>query len=652
MQRTIDRLSGAFAFLRDHRLELWLTIAVVVVAAARLLYFRTLHLDLEGAFKGVLPTILADPPWSEPEFASDFPNGEAELARSLAYLVFPIAAKLGIDAMLVMKVMFALEVVALIAAALVATRLLNPKEPPAAGWLVALFLFGSYAANASLARWAHPYYGSVYNYATGLGMAGAALLIVGRRHRLGSLCLALAVAVHPVIGFFFCAFAGTAILADLGRYHLRQLVEAALIIVLLDGAWFAFSMHDAEIASGALDSQLFIGLTRIMGYHWYPISMGIFTTLHYERLFPFAAFVLLLIHYLYGEDYRLTGLKRQMAAGFLSLSALTAIGILASEYSGWPLIIKLALHRASGVILLLGLVFVVPGLWRDFKAGARWRGLLALVALICVFFTKNGFPLALAVCLVLPTVIDAIRARRWSERDMVLGLALAVVAAMVALIAAAGLLRGWNTDAYTGVASMAMLPGWALAVVALVVVLLKPLRLPAAGLATLAVAAFAWSPQVRYLNTPAQAAKARDYLAVQRWARANTSPGTIFAPDPVHAYGWREYSHRPSFGSVREWLYAGWIYNTHPATIEEGVRRFEALGLKIDDYLAIEDPAAARSNIYRDVRKNYYSLGADWFSRIHDQFGVQYFIFEKEHRKAPPPIPVVFENAAYYVGKP
>ena len=121
-------------------------------------------------------------------------------------------------------------------------------------------------------------------------------------------------------------------------------------------------------------------------------------------------------------------------------------------------------------------------------------------------------------------------------------------------------------------------------------------------------------------------------------------------PDPVHAYGWREVSQRPSFGSVREWLYGCFVYNTRQDVFDEGMRRFAAFGLDLGTYRSME-PDAARAQINKDLRSKYYGADGEWFASIRKTFGVTHFVFDKTNMTSPSSIPVVYENAGYVVGR-
>ena len=148
-------------------------------------------------------------------------------------------------------------------------------------------------------------------------------------------------------------------------------------------------------------------------------------------------------------------------------------------------------------------------------------------------------------------------------------------------------------------------------------------------------------------------AKARAYADVEHWAKTHTPRGTLFMPDPMHNYGWRQGSERPSYGSLREWLYTGWLYNSRRDVFQEGVQRFEALGLKLDDYyrMDLKKRNSAGGKLYNDVTAVYYGKDTGVFEGIYKLRDVQYFVFDKSKLTHPPVLPIAYQNSYYIVAR-
>jgi hypothetical protein len=622
----------------------------VAMAAAALWIFRTANLAEAGAFFGYSPAGLADPVRFSPEFlAKDFPGGEDELLKSLPMLLYPLVGSLGISGIALFKVMMPLEIAAVVIGSYIATRLLRPGSTPIGALLVGLCLFAGSFVNFSLARWGHPSFGTPYNFAYGLGLVGTAFLITGKA-RWGALLMALAFMVHPLIALLMLMFAGSAILSDFRRYQKRSLIEAAGIFTAAAGAWIVFSMRDAGVTGSEIPADLYIGLTRIMSFHWYPVTLGVFGRLLVDTIVPYTSFCLLLVVYLYDKKDRLAGLERQLAAGFLGMVLVTISGILISEYSGVPALIKLALHRASSIFLMMGIIVIIPGLWRDVAKGDLLRGTFALAALIMPFATLRGIPSLIALAVAVPALVQSVSENPRSQRSLVYLSSLVVFSVVAAWLWHKGF-PGWRLfDAYTGARAIGSLEAWQIAVVVGLAAIGLLLRQPAVLLVLVGLCAVYWSPSVRSFKTEAALRLGQDYLAVQTWARTATEPGSIFMPDPGHSYGWREGSQRPSFGAVREWLQNSFMYNSRKVIFDEGLKRFAEFGLPLDEYLHM-DPNLARGEIVRDVRSRYYNAPKEWFAGIHERYGVEYFVFERARLKGASPLPVAYENESYIVGR-
>jgi hypothetical protein len=189
------------------------------------------------------------------------------------------------------------------------------------------------------------------------------------------------------------------------------------------------------------------------------------------------------------------------------------------------------------------------------------------------------------------------------------------------------------------------------ALLVIAMALRQRMPLPMILLPALAISAVIWGRSLDEFSSPQLRAKAHDYLAAQQWAHDNTPVGTLFMPDPVHFYGWRDASLRPSFGNAREWLYSGWLYNSRKAVFDSGVDRLHALGLSEGRYINLngERPIDRQRELYADLRKAYYSLDLSGFTSLAQKYGIGYFVIDKNFRTQVP-LSVVFENSNYLIG--
>ena len=627
-----------------------LSFAACIMGIVAVVYYRSLDYDLAGALYGWSPTSLIRDFWFTPSFQSvDYPGGETEAFKSLALQGFPLLSSLGIGAKAVLAIMTAIEALSLAIGGAVATILLNRHANLSSALITGLLLLGSTIASPNLVRWGHPYYGSAYNYAYGFGLAGVALLLT-RAPKLGAALLGISIAIHPILGVLFCIFAMFGILSDPQHFSVRSLPRAAALFLLFSLPWLAWSMRDASLSGAAIPADAYVAITRMMSYHWFPISGGVFGRIAYERFVPFLSFLLLCTIYLF-HDYRsITSLERRVAAGMLGGLAVTFLGVLASEYSNTPLFVKLALGRESSVLLLVGTLFVVPGLVSDVMKASLSRAVPVAALLVAAFRFPYGVPAAPALWLGIVVVFDdVVRGNRSVRTVSVAGMVLIVLGVLVWLMMA-GHLLGLQDSRYTGLSYILNVTSLALAALLIVG------RFIGSGLAipvALAAATVLWAPALSPIQDDLTRDRAKAYLEVELWAKGHTQPGTLFAPDPAHAYGWREYSERPSFGSVREWLYAGWAYNSRADIFREGLARFAFIGMNLDEATERErmEPDYGKSALLIDVQNKYYNLPARWFWEASRRYHIQYFVLDKSLAGNIEGLTTVYENQFYSVRK-
>lgn len=632
---------------RPDLLEQLICFSILVAAGALIVWFRSQNLVEDGAYHGYLPSALVDPSALRPS-TSNFPSGEIELLKSLPMNIYPILGSLGVSGGIVFRLMLALEVISLATGAYFAVRSINPRAGYVGATLVALCMISSNWLNSDISRWGHPYYGSVYNYAYGFGLAGIALIVVGRPLRSG-LMLGFATATHPILGFFFSVFAACGMIINFPRYKVADLLQAALAVAIVGGAWLVYAAGGAQISGNSVPASDFISLTRMMSFHWYPVDIQVFTTRSYETFVPFLSFCALLIFYLRDDRLISSVVRRQLAAGFIALVLLTIFGVVASEFLHLPFLIKLALHRASLIILILGSIVVIPGLWIDLAGGRRLRAFVATLILLLPFVTPNGVPIGWTMALLLVVLIES-RLDRNPSPGLVALVCLLGLAAVMVWLSMNGYLSSYTNDAYTALTALFSPRGAALLIAAILLSTIA--RRTTFMLVALGLLACFWTPSVRAFKSDTELKIARDYLAVQEWARRSTAPQSLFVPDPVHSYGWREYSHRASFGSVREWLYAGWIYDTKSQYFDDGQHRLAAFDIDWRKYAAMTNlvsyERSAALNV--ELREKYYNFGAQWFYQLKHDFGAEYFVFDRRYVKAPVTLPIVYQNDSFIVG--
>lgn len=618
----------------------WLVL--LALAGAAVTWFRVEHLTEAATLYGYEPSGLVRPVWVRPEFAADFPGGEANTLGSLAGQAYRILGFLPLSKHVIVSLMIFAEFCTLAAGAFFASRAVDRSAPAWIGLATALLLTTGVIVNADLARWNHPLYGYAYVMAYGLGLLGFAA-ILSQRPIAAGLAIGVAGAIHPIITLFFGLAMGVAALLDLRRLGIVRLAVGGALAALIAGGWTLAMYGGSDVAVAEVDPAFYIDMVRLMNYHWFPFTLGVFGQVAYERLMPFVGFLVLFVSLL---DLRAPK-DRQVAAAVGLLVLVAIAGAVLSE-SGNPLVIKLALHRASLIALFIAATLVVPRLLAAAVSGSSARATLSAVLLLETYFRANGVPVWLCLLFAFLVIFEE-REQGW-KRLRWPGAAIVVAGAVIVAVAASGWTPSVTTEPTIGLDTFFKPLFLAALTIALAA---RYLRQPALLAGAFLLAALPWTPAVSPINANALD-QARAYLGVQEWARDNTASDALFMTDPGHAYGWRENSERPSFGTSREWLFTGWGYDTRADMMREGLRRAASLGLDVRSYIELDrtDPGNAKNILSMDATRLYHEKDADWFRTMAAEYGIDYFVFDKQQSDHMPSLPVAFENQRYAILAP
>jgi hypothetical protein len=628
--------------------------------ACAVTYFRVRNLDLEAALSGLSPEQIAllvhRPGW----FGRDFPSGALEGLKSAVFQAYPLAYAAGLDITSVWAAMILLEVIVLMGAVFLVVRLLFPGTGILLPAGSALFICTSSLLTPDIARFMFPYYGWNYGFASAGLLVTATLCLRGRLAACAVIWVALAT-VHPIMALFAAIFCAAVIggqwLSSRGP-GLLELVAPAVIGVLGGGAWLFWVAGQGTISGGQVDPQWFVALTRAQNYHWYPLYLGVFGDDHHAHFLPLLATLALTVWALGVAARQDRWLAGDAAAGLAALMVAMVLGVLISMFFAFPLLIKLALHRAGQAAVTIGAVFIFHALWRDLTRGKAPERAFAAMLLLLPFQSAVGLVPGL-VCARL--ALAAIRARRPSAMSpWLLGaLALGVLAlSLVAFYWSQGFAAGVPVARYSGITWQLVLAGGVAALAPPAFRYFGHSRLAGpevragALLALLAAVALFTTPRFDPLANDTVRARAQNALTAQLWARENTAVGSLFMVDPSLGYMWRDKSHRPSFGTVREWLLISIMYNSRAELLEEGMRRYEALGVPRPTWLLTSTERFMPTLLARlqgDAEKAFDRLGKGGFERLAASYGIAYVVFDRRRMKGELPLPVVYENADFAI---
>ncbi|MGE0775015.1 MAG: hypothetical protein AB7L36_08270 [Sphingomonadaceae bacterium] len=577
--------------------------------------------------------------------ANDFPSGEATILRSSIGQLYHLLGQFSDSHD---RVLIALLVLIEVAALMLGAFLLCRRLGALPVWTAiggAVLLASGTLASADLARWFHPVYANVYNFAYAAGFIAIAATL-DRRMVVAGLSIGLAATFHPAIALFFGLAAAAAVLTRLRQYSLAGLVGGAIAAAIVFGGWYLIAIRGAVI-SGGIDRQLFTDLTRLMGSHWFPVSLSVFGDRAWETLLPSVALLLAFVASLRLRDAPSSATDRQMLAAVVALMLVAAAGVVVSMVSTDPALLKLAMHRASLIALLLAGALLVP---RLLALAAEGPVLLAIVAgglVLMPYWRSHGIPVAGAA--IFAVGVLAFQRGTLARLDRAaISVALFATAVIVLALAVAGHVGAVLTDTTAAIGIMRS-SFFVLAVLALAVARL--LRAPVVLAGAVAIGLWVWVPQADPMRPVEDRQRAQAFLDAQLWANRNTPPDRVFMLDPTMRYGWRQYSARPSFGVMREWLYSGWLYDTDPAVMAEGLRRARLLGLDLETYteIARTDVIRAYNLLMADAARLFYGRDASALSAIARDNGISYVLMDKAKIVSRPALPVAFENEAFLI---
>lgn len=586
-------------------------------------------------------------------FAADFPSGIAAYRMSSFMQLYVFAARLGIDLELLIPWVIHFEIVLLGIGAAFLFRTLAPKLPYVVMAIFALIVVEGSVRDMELARFGGGFYqGLYYNVADGLRFLGLAMLF-RKQIFVAAVALGVSFTVHPVMAGMAGIFAVPYILAIGRRFSTRRWLGAGATFVLIAGGWFVFRFQSAEVASGGIAADSWTALVRMFSYHWYPVDIGVFARLHERYILPLLCLVSLAALYLprviQGHAERLG-----VIWGMVLLGGLACAGVLISEFSSQPFLIKLALHRASDMLIVVSLLIVVAGLSGEAFEGRLFESALGGALLLSPLMnTLVAFPLVPTLALI---GLNACRAR-WDGENGRFLVALASMFMLLVTVSSYYVMGVPKPLAYVGDDLLWMVSGAFLVVWVLRWswgklgwgALVVAQSLMHTGL-LIAVLVFCLAGVERKSVMPSgQKDLASAYLGVQRWAHANTPPDSLFMVDPTIYYGWRDFSQRSSFGNLREWLHTGWLYDSRAAVYEEGIRRFAEFGIDIAPYKQIRPSIEGYHRLSDDLRRAFYSKDSDWFEDLSRRYKINYVVFKKSFLVRNYRFREVFENSSFVV---
>ena len=504
----------------------------------------------------------------------------------------------------------------------------------------------------NLANFGYPFHYGLYYSLAGATRIMAIACILTDRKWLASASIALSVMTHPLLGGIGLV-AVLAIIISRGLVEIKKYLIPLTVGCLASLIWVWVSFDNTTTSSGLIQIDYWLNLTQKFNFHWYPIELGIFEpgALSGARLMPLISIVLL--YFLFDLSEHQSPQKpyrREIRFVVLALVALTVVGVLISEYTTTPFLIKVALHRSGDLLAIVCFAAVLPTL--TYFIELKRVKLISIVALLLLvstvgYFRYPGFPLILTLILTLPFVISSLR--KINGMQSLLSLALWVSGLMVFIAFSVVPVITDNLRVIKFLKSVFFNYSYLTVVIFACLILASYLagflKRDAMRAALLSLLVFTTLVNHHTRNERYKTPRNDAIREVQLWARENTASDALFMLDPGKHNAWRDLSRRSSYGTVVEWLHSAWLYDSDVQLFHEGVRRFSLLGLDIDNYLTKN-----RRELLSDASRKYNNASLQWIKQHAKNEGIEYFIFENRNLKREYPSALnIFENEYFLV---
>jgi hypothetical protein len=504
--------------------------------------------------------------------------------------------------------------------------------------------------------------------------------------------LALSFYCHVNMGIFAFVFIFSYFVYNKNDLKQKSFLRGILIFVVLIAPHILYILFNTNLSAGGIAKDQWIKSTQIFSYHWYPVTMKLFSEKAKNEFFPIILTCLALFmstRYLEFSNQKYV----KIFTGCLGCLIMSIAGVVFSEFIQTPFLIKISFQRSSGLITLFGVIFFIYYLVEKFRSAKLGNILLGTYSLFILICSKPGIA-------VLPLLIFLIWDLKegyfgyFRIKDNIRKILLIIVGTILFVISFISILSIMDhiaeTELISNLSNLILRHLWQ------PLKLLNPLEsfdyLLRGGklknslnfVLFLFYIAFVFALFIIFNNKARQKHKilsmlslpillivfsfyfsnikykrwyrsyydlSSSYLDMQLWAKHNTRRDSLFMTDPTSSYGWRDFSERSSFGNLREWGYSCITYNPSLKKFNEGLRRMKEFGVDIDK-ISLKDIKLHKSFPYsRKFKKKgkdlYYNSGDSWRINFAEKYGIDYFIMRKDFFNAKNKLPKIYENEHY-----
>ena len=491
-------------------------------------------------------------------------------------------------------------------------------------WLVLLVLVSS-LQRINLLNFGFPFFhGQFYGFADGLRLAALAM-VIRRRWELAALAFVLCFTIHPIKAVIASTLALGILAVDWkNSVSWRSILLMAATVIGWIG-WYALVLRgDAE----AVPLESYIAYTRALQSHWYPIDLGLFGKWHDRGITSLMSLLLATFIALRQPGWP-RPLRDGLLVGIAVLVIVSGVGVWISIDPTSATLLQISLGRASTLISLVAPMIIMVGALLAFRNNQKFL-FAGMLAFVWVGFLGRNMHTDLA-----PVLACALAVAHVLRQPRDAGMMMATAGCVVAISIWYWIIFPKDVG-YVALAMAAVF--WAVLLIqerfaksANPMGQRAPVSFIVISLFFAAGAGF-WAFD-RTEPTLKKRDLARDYLEAQLWAKNSTPSGTLFMVDPCRSYGWRDFSHRASIGTIREWYMTAWLYNDRAELLEQGHHIAVTLGAGFEPEEV--KPRASRA-MCKTARAAYYAPELAGVRRVAEEFDVDYFVFEKAHSEGLP----------------
>jgi hypothetical protein len=554
-------------------------------------------------------------------FNLDFPSGIEEFSLSLIMKIqLLMFQSFDIESISIVKTFIVLELLAIILSVyyFVTSIEVNKNNHT----LIFIFLSTALVASNglySLGRFGAPFFlGQFYNFSEAARIIAFGFAVRGNINN--SLFFNfLSLFIHPILGIIgFVSCAG---------FYIKYINLKSISISIIGGVFFLIWMY-ANLPQGIekVPDLLAIMANKQFNLHFFPSEIGLYSFLHWESTTPIL--LLTLIYYLLTD--------RRFSVAVNLLLALTALGLVISQFSNNYQLIQLNLQRASSFAAFLMFSEILVGLpkhFRESKLSCRFVILaLGFVFVWSLFFDLNIFKYYFVFIFTSVLVFMRLKIKK----------AIFINSILICYIYFIGF---ENFYLYPTQFQNYFLLNWAGLLIAMTLVFLGLYKKHKYFFAlSILVLSINWSLDkiIKY-----DSSLSRAYLDAQIWAKNNTKPNALFSPPPTIFYGWREFSERPSIGNFREWALTSWLYNRNLNNYKRGLEIAEIYS----NYgrFPIKEVNFKKGGWTKEFDSFYESQNYEYYKNIMDNLGIDFFVFKKVNQNLNENFNIVYENKYFVI---